>query len=102
MFTGNEDQEITLSAGHDLTKKYRDNNPGQILGHYFSKKTLNSILMQTESVGARIYYAEGADGTKELVIVGVDTNENDLVQGFVGDRTYKSPPHTGNANSLNS
>lgn len=107
MFTGNEDQEITLSTAVDLTANYRTSLASGIcstdptLGHYFSRKTLLAILAQDGCVGARVYYGQTATGVKEPVIVGVAANENDLYEGFKGDRSYKSPPH-GSLNPLNS
>lgn len=102
MFNGNEDQQIDATTAEQLTKNYRLENPGQTLGHYFSKRTLHAVLDNPNCVGARIYYAATENGEKELVIVGVDQNENDLISGFLGDRTFKSPPHKGAANFLNS
>ncbi|MEO6305867.1 MAG: hypothetical protein ABIP51_22160, partial [Bacteroidia bacterium] len=87
-----------------LTKKYRDANLGTmpILGHYLSRKILTDILAQESCVGIRTYYGLNDSGQKELVIVGVDANENDLVKGIIGDRTYICPPRCGNNNALNS
>lgn len=102
MFTGNEEQFIPLSEASNLTKNYRDNNAGQVLGGYISKKTLTDILNQNNCVGIRYYYANTSDGAKELVVVGVDANEDDLYQGFIGDRSFKSPPYSGVSNPLNS
>ncbi|MDP1802990.1 MAG: hypothetical protein Q8L81_16630 [Bacteroidota bacterium] len=105
MFTGNEDQRITLADGGQMTRNYRNASGGGgvlILGHYFGKKILTDILAQENCVGIRTYYALSESGEKELVIVGVDKEENDLVQGIIGDRTYRCPPHCGDGNALNS
>ncbi len=102
MFTGNEDQQITLTEASDLNRNYRTSNPGQTQGHYFSRRTLEAILAQDGCVGVRVYYALDNNGGKELTIVGVESNENDLYNGFIGDRTYKNPPHSGVTNPLNS
>lgn len=102
MFTGNEDQTITLAAGSSMTANYRAANPDQILGHFFGKKILTDILSQANCVGIRVYYAIKDDGSKELVLVGVDSAGNDLCNGVLGDRSYKSPPYSGASNPLNS
>lgn len=103
MFTGNEDQRVSLDEARHMTKDYRDANAGSVLvlGHYFGKKILMDILAQETCVGVRTYYAL-KEGKKELVIVGVDANENDLYQGIIGDRTYPCPPRCGDGNPLNS
>jgi len=102
MFTGNENQEISLTTATALNKAYRDANPGQILGHYFGKKILQDILAQTDCVGIRAYYALDASGGKELVLSGVNAAGNDMTDGVLGDRSFKSPPYSGAANPLNS
>lgn len=102
MFTGNEDQSITLTEGHDLTARYRTANPNAVIGEYFGKKIITDILSQEGCVGIRMYYGISADGQPQTVITGVDANGNDLYQGLIGDRSYKSPPYSGIANPLNS
>jgi len=105
MFTGNENQQISLTAASALTANYRSNQIGIgfILGQYFSKDSLNSVLNQETCVGVRIYYGLDADNTTpKIVVVGVDAYENDLVSGVVLDYGALCPPHCGNSNSLNS
>lgn len=101
-FTGNEDHNIPLTTAADWTKNYRDANPGATKGHYFGKDILQTILAQSSCVGMRIYYASDDAGAKQLVIVGVDANENDLYNGVLGDRSIKCPPTCGINNPLNS
>ncbi len=107
MFTGNEDQLISLSEGSALTANFRawleaTQSSDPTLGEYHSKALIESILAQDGCVGVRSYYGMDADGKRKLVLVGVTANENDIVDGVLGDRSYKCPPHSGNANSLNS
>lgn len=100
-FTGNEDHSIPLSTAAAWTKNYRDTNPGTIKGHYFGKDIFQAILAQTNCVGVRIYYAIDDAGVKQLILVGVDANENDLYNGVLGDRSIKCPPTCGATNPLN-
>ncbi|MCC6371211.1 MAG: hypothetical protein IT236_09425 [Bacteroidia bacterium] len=102
MFTGNEDQAITLQEASELTANYRNAHPGQTLGGYFGRKILTDLLAQPNCVGVRVYYANKADGSDQLVVVGVDANENDLFEGLIGDKSFLSPPYKGSVNSLNS
>ena len=53
-------------------------------------------------MGIRVYYALTSTGQKQLVLVGVDEDENDLCDGVLGDKSYLCPPVCGNANALNS
>jgi hypothetical protein len=105
-YTGNEDQFITLETGALLTKNFRDSLPPSptdpTIGFYFSKSCIQDILDQTNCVGLRIYSALDEDNKRQLVIVGVDTSENDLYEGLIGDRGGKCPPGGGASNPLNS
>lgn len=107
MFTGNEDQEITLTEGSSLTANFRSwltetESEDPTIGEYHSKKLLLDILNQEGCVGIRSYYGMDNDGNRKLVIVGVLANEDDIVEGVLGDRSFRCPPHTGSSNSLNS
>jgi hypothetical protein len=100
-FNGNEGDFISLNAAADQTKAYRTANPNSINAHYVGRKKLEDILNGSDCVGIRIYYAIKPDGTKNIMIVGVDSNENDLTD-LVLDHTILCPPVCGNANALNS
>jgi len=99
-FDGTEGGAITVRLGGTMTANYRTNNPGQRLGHFFGKDILNQILDQNGCMGIRMYYAEDDDGNKELVIVGADAEENDMLD-LVADISCPCPP-CGDSNALNS
>jgi hypothetical protein len=101
-FTGNEEHTISLATASAMTKNYRDNagsNP--TLAHYFGKSELQDVLDQSNCVGIRIYYAINAEGQKQLVIVGVNSSENDLYEGLLLDRSVTCPIYCSSANPLN-
>ena len=99
-FTGDESVAITLTEGAAMTKAYRDANPTAIKGHFFGINKINTILSQRGCVGVRIYY--GLDnGIKQLVMVGVDANQNDLCNGIILDRSSPCPTYCGMTNALN-
>jgi hypothetical protein len=92
-FTGNEDQQITLTEAIALTGSYRSGAPvGSTLAHYFGKSIISSILDQDGCVGIRIYYALTATNEKQLVIVGVTTSGEDLYDGVIADKSTTCPP----------
>lgn len=102
-FTGNENHDIPLSEASAWTKNYRDVNPPDVvIGHYFGKAAIISILSQTNCVGMRIYYALDDNGVKQLILVGVDASGNDLYNGLLAERSYNCPPQCSTANPLNS
>lgn len=102
-FTGNEDHEFPLAEAAQWTKNYRDSVPaGSVKGHYFGRKILEDILAQDDCVGIRIYYALNDDGVKQLIISGVDADENDIYQGTLAEKSFLCPSRCGVANPLNS
>ncbi len=101
-FDGTEGQQITIAEASTMTLNFRTTNPNGVKGHFLGKELLDNILAQPECVGLRIYYALNAKGGKELVVVGVDNQENDIISGIIADRTIHCPPNCGTSNPLNS
>lgn len=101
-FTGNENHSITLDEASAWTKTYRVANPQALKGHFYGKTALQNILNQTGCVGIRAYYAIDNNGQKQLILVGVDANENDLYNGLLAERSRPCPPYCGSNNVLNS
>lgn len=100
-FDGTEGGAITLSNASAMTAKYRRENPNQTLGHFFGKDIIMDILKQEGCMGARIYYGIDEDGKKQLMMVGADSNENDMTD-LVVDLTFPCPDTCSNPNPLNS
>lgn len=100
-FDGTEGGEITLSEGAALTEEYRRLNSGSTKAHFLGKDLINEILTQEDCMGIRIYYGLDEYGNKELVIVGADSNEDDILDLIV-DKTIKCPTVCGSSNDLNS
>lgn len=100
-FTGNENHDFPLNTAAEWTANYRNANPGGIQGHFFGKKAITAILGQPNVVGIRIYYALDPNGVKQLIIAGVDAQENDLYAGLIAEISYPCPPYCGTPNPLN-
>jgi hypothetical protein len=101
--TENENHSIPLNEASKMTANYRTSAPtGAPLGGFFGKNALQQMLNQQNCIGMRYYYGEKDDGTPVLVLVGVDTNGNDLVEGAILEWSNPCPPFCGNSNALNS
>ena len=105
-FTGNEDHSITLDDASEMTKNYRDANPDDIKGHFFGKAAIQAILDQDQCVGIRIYYGISTGSTtnppqKQLIVVGVLENQDDLYNGSIADKSMICPPACSTGNPLN-
>lgn len=100
-FNGTEGGVITLEHGSELTREYRRQNPNQIIAHFFGRNILEEILAQENCMGIRIYYGVNDNNGKELVLVGADSDENDLTS-LVADISHPCPKACGMDNPLNS
>lgn len=103
MFTGNEDNFISLEEAQVLTENYRTaSGENAIMGGYFSKTTVQNILNQEGCTGLKYYYGTDDNGKPQLIILGVNKNGDDMIGGLLGDRSMPCPPYCGSANVLNS
>jgi len=102
-FTGNEGTVITLADGATMTADYRATiTPGDTIALAVGKNKLASILSQSGCMGIRMYYALDSLGNNQLVLVGVDSNGDDMTAGVIVDRLLPCPSTCSSKNSLNS
>lgn len=101
-FDGTEGKQITIADASTMTKNYRTANPNGVLGHFMGKNIINSILNQPGCMGIRTYHGINSNGVRELVMVGVDVHENDMISGVIADRSTVCPPMCSTNNPLNS
>ena len=53
-------------------------------------------------MGVRIYFGLDKNGEQELVLVGADSNEQDMEKGVIIDNLTPCPNNCSSANPLNS
>lgn len=99
-FNGNEGGEISLAEGAAMTAKYRTENPTKLKGHFFGKDILTKILEQDGCMGIRMYYGIDSNEKQQLVIVGADSDENDMLE-LVADLSFPCPDACSTPNPLN-
>ena len=103
VFTGLEDHTIALEEASELTRNYRKNaGKGAIKGGFFGRAALEQVLAQESVVGIRYYYAQENNGRPVLIVVGVDENGQDVLDGFIAERACPCPPFCSPWNPLNS
>lgn len=100
-FNGNEGGIITLQEGAAMTGKYRDENPNEIIAHFFGNDKLKQLMTQEGAVGLRMYYGIDEHGEKQLVLVAADADQNDLLD-LVLDLSHPCPNWCSAPNPLNS
>ena len=90
---------IPLSEAAEQTKRYRDS---MSKGGLFLRGELDDLLAQPGCSGLRFYYGRDKDGMDTLILVGVDKDGNDIVNGVLLDLHFPCPPVCGGGNQLNS
>ena len=101
-FNGKEGSPISLDQASGWTENYRNANPGAVKAHFFGRDILLEILNQENCMGIRIFYAQDDQDVPQLILVGSDANEADLVQGTIAEFSVPCPSICGPPNDLNS
>lgn len=79
-FNGSEGGPIPLPTAKQWTANYRATiKHGETEAHYFGGDIIRRLLEEDKSVGIRAYYAIDDDGKKQLLLVGVDAEGNNLL-----------------------
>ncbi len=101
-FTGNESEQITKTEAITWTTNYRVANPNTIKAHAFGKNKIQGLLDQTNCVGFRAYHAIDNTGAKQLVLVGINADGEDLHDGIILDKSAPCPNNCDDYSPLNS
>lgn len=99
-FNGTEGELISLKDGAAMTAAYRSANPGGMRGHFFGREVLNQILSQEGCMGIRMYYGINEEGVQQLIIVGANSEEQDLT-AMVADVSVGCPYRCDPSSALN-
>ncbi len=100
-FTGKEDHFISIEEAQKLVSNYQSKiKESDIKAYYVGKDSLQKVLQQDGCVGVRIYFGEDEEGKLQLVIVGVNSEEKDLDEGYVLERFWPCPPYCNKESKL--
>ena len=100
---GHENHEISLDEAALLTERYREQmEQSQIKGGFFGRDAISAILNQDNCIGIRYYYGLDSNNKQVLVLVGVNSDENDITAGELAEISIPCPPYCGDSNVLNS
>lgn len=102
-FNGSEGGPIPLPLAMEWTANYRKTiKEGETRAHFFGRETYERLLDEDKCVGIRAYYAIDNKGAKQLLLVGVDENGNDILPnengdggGEIMDNSSACPPNCG-------
>ncbi|MBA4313144.1 MAG: hypothetical protein C0417_11005 [Chlorobiaceae bacterium] len=93
---------ISLKDGSRMTHAFREQaGPDAIKGSLFWKEYIQKLLDQPDCVAMRYYYAI-EDGKNTLVLVGVNSDGNDITNGTILEVGLPCPPFCSTQNPLTS
>jgi len=96
MFTGDEEHEISLEDAAALTARYRAQMAsGQIKGGFFGKTAISKLITESGAVGFRYYYGLDEDEKQVLVLIAVNADGTDIVDGIVLEFSLPCPTYCG-------
>jgi hypothetical protein len=94
---------IDLITAKAWATNYRLKNPNTTRGHFFGNEIINQILNEEGCIGIRMYYGIDEKGNKQLMLVGVDSNGEDLLPSLgesldgggniIGDASFPCPDY---------
>jgi len=93
--------DITLEQAQILTANFRQKNPGVVRGGKFDRDAFDEILAQSDCVGIRYYYGLDANDSPQLILVGVNSKGNDMIDDLLCEMSWPCPPTCGDPNVLN-
>jgi hypothetical protein len=101
-----KDHKISKDEARKYTKRFRDKVKRKeplppLLPLAFHRDGYDRILSQPGCVAIRAYPALHEDGRTTLVLVGVDADGNDLVDGELAQESETCPPFCSDGNILN-
>jgi hypothetical protein len=100
-YSGVGNHVITLDQATKYVQNFKQNPVAPTTkGGYFERNIFDRILAQKGVVGIRYYYAAKDDGSPTLVLVGVDSTGNDMLQGVIAEWVMQCPPFCGSTNQL--
>lgn len=97
-------KHIGFEAGEEMAKRFFDKHPEQAYGNTLGRELIEKILAQPSCAGITIVPGYNAQGVRQAILVGVDTNHNPILnynvinisgeleteEGIVGDQGFKT------------
>ena len=107
-FTGKEGAQISIEEAKAMMSRYRtkyatkegSSEPSNRIFCVVGREIVEKILNQEGCVGVRMYFTEADDNMLDIVLTGVDANENDLTK-VIADRMHHGPPLGGGSLTRN-
>jgi hypothetical protein len=93
-FAGSEKHEITFAEAKKLIQAERKKtNSTDIRGGTFNRAIIEKILAQPGCSGLCYFFARGENKKQTIVLVGVDRNGKEMLNGTIAEKSDPCPPY---------
>ena len=79
-YTAESGKELGYEAGAKMINRHFDENPDDVMAHFLGRNVIEKILAQPGCVGIRTFHGLNELGIKQLILVGVDVNGNNILE----------------------
>jgi hypothetical protein len=73
-------KHIGYEAGAKMIKRHFDENPDDVMAHFIGRDIIDKILAQPGCIGIRTFNGLNEIGIKQVILVGVDKNGNNILE----------------------
>ncbi len=92
---------VTLAEAIDFTHAYQEQYPDSTKAYLVDVDKLNLITEQKGCISVRIYNGyDTENNTTNLVLVGVDSEGEDMTEGIIIERVFSCPPYCSGKSPL--
>ena len=113
-YTAEVGKDIGYEAGAKMIKKHFDENPNDVMAHFMGRNIIEALLAQPGCIGIRTFHGLNEVGIRQLVLVGVDKDGNNILEidtvdengktskkkGIVADAAKACPPYCGGSTTI--
>lgn len=92
---------ITENEAINFTHTFQQRHPNEKKAYFVGSEKVDMILAQEGCIGIRIYDGINSETSNEnRVLVGVDSEGEDMVEGVIVEHLMLCPAHCPNSSSL--
>jgi hypothetical protein len=105
-YTAEVGKQIGYEEGAKMVKRNFDQSPDDAMAHFMGRNIIEGILAQPGCVGIRTFHGLNELGIRQIVLVGVDSKGQNILEYKVEDQKHKGivaegakvcPPYCGDA-----
>lgn len=103
-YTPQVGKDIGYEAGAKMIKNYRDQEPDDVVAHFFGRDIIENILATPGCIGIRMFHGLNELGIRQIILVAADKDGKNILEYKTGDEKKKAivadaskpcPPYCG-------